>query len=415
MHTDWLKVSELRGVSAGAQEDEWQVWASLAVAAAVPTDRVRAAVQEVGSKNKARVRQAALDFVPSPASDVFGGRTRVLLSRRGVPDSVSTEPFFALHIDPAPTVEEALARMASLSEVSGVRNQRSQREIAAAQSHTLERLPAALVLHVKRFSVAPDGQPLKLHAPVRFGLELDTDPAWLSAGVAPARYRLLAAVCHHGARVDGGHYTAYVRRGDQWLHIDDVEVAPVSAAAVRLAAQTVYLLVYESCGLGGRPRHQPHLQHEPQAQLALLWCRGRAHAHGTLDALGLGVVRFDRGLLRVRASRQPADRDFQARAHPKGRHYGLPALRQLYDLERHHVPGLLRKSAGASLTASARLPSERRTQGPWGTCRSRSRVPQASGWPWSQQAVAVRRLHRAAPGSHAHSARRAQRAPHRQS
>ena len=122
----------------------------------------------------------------------------------------------------------------------------------------LVRPPALLTLHLKRFS--REGRATqKLGAKVPFALELDLQPFCGSADAPksvdelraaherPRRYKLYAVVEHAGS-FSGGHYTAFVRDGDDWNHFSDTSVSKATEQQV-LAAQA-FLLFYvdESSG-----------------------------------------------------------------------------------------------------------------------------------------------------------------------
>lgn len=55
-------------------------------------------------------------------------------------------------------------------------------------------------------------------------------------------YRLLGIICHIGSFL-GGHYIAYVRRGEQWYLCDDARVVAVSTETV--SQSEAYVLFYQ--------------------------------------------------------------------------------------------------------------------------------------------------------------------------
>jgi len=60
-------------------------------------------------------------------------------------------------------------------------------------------------------------------------------------------YELYATITHSGRDSQGGHFSAYVLRGDaSWFHVDDEHVVPVSAADVLDPPKhhTIYMLFY---------------------------------------------------------------------------------------------------------------------------------------------------------------------------
>lgn len=102
------------------------------------------------------------------------------------------------------------------------------------------------------------------------GADADGDGA--TVGSTLALYDLAAIVCHHGATLHSGHYTAYVcdssrceggRRdgNERWYHIDDSRVSMVSAEQV--AAAEAYVLFYE------RRQSSAHTQHRERTLKAI--------------------------------------------------------------------------------------------------------------------------------------------------
>ncbi|KIM21211.1 hypothetical protein M408DRAFT_29720 [Serendipita vermifera MAFF 305830] len=58
---------------------------------------------------------------------------------------------------------------------------------------------------------------------------------------APVSFHLFAVVCHHGASMDSGHYSCYIRRGERWYHVDDERV---KLCEPPINVSDVYLLLY---------------------------------------------------------------------------------------------------------------------------------------------------------------------------
>jgi ubiquitin carboxyl-terminal hydrolase 22/27/51 len=139
---------------------------------------------------------------------------------------------------------------------------------------SLLRLPPVLCLHLKRFrhhrgggGAVAVGTKTDLH--VSFPLDaLDLTPYCAptllahktdyrilptnsipgEAPLQPPLYWLAAVVCHSG-KMDGGHYTAYVRAGAEWFRADDACVSPAPEAEV--AAAQAYMLLYCALPPGG--------------------------------------------------------------------------------------------------------------------------------------------------------------------
>lgn len=226
---------------------------------------------EVGKGSKAIKVVSNLSFAPSPLSRLFCGRVRSQLSvATRTQDTMSFQPFFALHldIDDEPTtaharplddrtttnatpkhkhrkpvqmsVERALERYMCPSEISGYKKKGApqlldawgypigQATTKALHMHALDShaLPRILVLHLKRFEHSGHGvgggfgQPRSMQKSskhVRFHSRLAMPARYLSTATGAAAadsgvaYTLVGVVVHHGHSMAGGHYTAFVR------------------------------------------------------------------------------------------------------------------------------------------------------------------------------------------------------------
>ena len=210
---------------------------------------------EVGSKNRKVVMASSVVETESPISALFGGRMRLVLCKkgRGLQDSVSLQRFYSLHLNISEphirSVEDALEAYMSKEVLEGYRA--GSREVAASQQVTLDRLPALLSLHIKRFSA----QMRKLQGHISFPQLLTLPSKFVfgqKLGVSGSRhYRLRSVVVHHGHSLTNGHYTAYVNAGqgndENWHLFDDNNVRQVSPQTV--ADQSAYLLMYEQYSL----------------------------------------------------------------------------------------------------------------------------------------------------------------------
>lgn len=91
-------------------------------------------------------------------------------------------------------------------------------------------IPDTLVVHLKRFETEPirggNGavRGIKIQNPVEIPDEIDLanmmDPELIREGVS-TRYRVKAYINHHGDSINGGHYTANVRKEDGWYQCND--------------------------------------------------------------------------------------------------------------------------------------------------------------------------------------------------
>ncbi|KAI4348860.1 hypothetical protein L6164_009529 [Bauhinia variegata] len=108
----------------------------------------------------------------------------------------------------------------------------------------LWRLPEILVVHLKRFSYNRYFKN-KLETFVDFPInDLDFSTYVACKNSQPSnRYVLYAISCHYGC-LGGGHYTAFVRVGQNtWYEFDDSRVSPVSEETIKTSA--AYVLFYK--------------------------------------------------------------------------------------------------------------------------------------------------------------------------
>ncbi|KAJ6539829.1 hypothetical protein DFH09DRAFT_1041863 [Mycena vulgaris] len=207
---------------------------------------------EVGRKNRAVVTRTIKE-AESPISRIFGGKFRSTLRAAGQKDSAIIEAWRALRLDiqrdAIHTIQDALSFIAHPQVVQmGAADASLQILIAA--------LPPVLVLHVKRFYYDAAAGVVKLAKRVTFGPELEIGgdvlaPTATTTGRKPVRYKLFAAVYHHGVSAAGGHYTLDVLHATRgWVRIDDELVSDVRAEDVfgvereREEGRCAYLLFY---------------------------------------------------------------------------------------------------------------------------------------------------------------------------
>ncbi|CAO3693781.1 hypothetical protein G6F70_001706 [Rhizopus microsporus] len=217
---------------------------------------------EVGAKNKTSNLRAT-GFEESPISKIFGGKVRSVLRCPGAKDSINLEPFQSLPLDIQPenvhSVEDAIANM-TLPEIMHDYTSPKGIKVEATKQVYFERLPAVLILHMKRFVFDNVGGVQKLSKRVTYGSKLVINPEWMVPVLRPnesVTYKLFGIVYHHGSSAGGGHYTCDIkRRNGEWLHIDDTTITPVSEKDVLVteentrtserihAGQTAYILFY---------------------------------------------------------------------------------------------------------------------------------------------------------------------------
>ncbi|KAF4627752.1 hypothetical protein G7Y89_g10403 [Cudoniella acicularis] len=221
-----------------------------------PTSSVASAVEavankengwlEVGPKQKAAVTRSSGTIVTgSPVTKIFGGNLRSELRVPGLKDSVTLEPYQPLQLDiGAPHVNnivDALKGLTRSETLHGDFKSPKGPNVTATKQVFIETMPPVLILHLKRFQYDNAGGTQKIWKKVGYPLELEIPKevfprqkrATYAHGGLP-KYRLIAAVYHHGKNASGGHYTVDVRRQDgrEWIRLDDTVIRRVRSEDV---------------------------------------------------------------------------------------------------------------------------------------------------------------------------------------
>ena len=201
---------------------------------------------EVGPKQKAAVtRSSGTIITSSPVTKIFGGNLRSELRVPGLKDSVTLEPYQPLQLDiGAPNVNniiDALKGLTRSEPLHGDFKSPKGPNITATKQVFIESVPPVLILHLKRFQYDNAGGTQKIWKKVGYPLELEIPKevfprqkrATYAHGGLP-KYRLIAAVYHHGKNASGGHYTVDVRRQDgrEWIRLDDTVIRRVRSEEV---------------------------------------------------------------------------------------------------------------------------------------------------------------------------------------
>ncbi|CZT11632.1 related to ubiquitin carboxyl-terminal hydrolase 10 [Rhynchosporium agropyri] len=201
---------------------------------------------EVGPKQKAAVtRSSGTIATGSPLTKIFGGNLRSELRVPGLKDSVTLEPYQPLQLDiGAPHVNnivDALKGLTRSEVLHGDFKSPKGPNVTATKQVFIETLPPVLILHLKRFQYDNAGGTQKIWKKVGYPLELEIPKevfprqqraAYTHTGLP--KYRLIAAVYHHGKNASGGHYTVDVRRqdGKEWIRLDDIVIRRVRSEEV---------------------------------------------------------------------------------------------------------------------------------------------------------------------------------------
>jgi len=288
LHSELLELRSLLGEKSKLASLERAASPSLTDSDAT-SDTEWETVDRRGRSAIVRTHQVRKTFITS----IFGGALRSEVRKAGAKRSAVREPFLMLSLDIEDqrirTLDDAFRYFMEpeFLEAPDERDSsaRTRTRVAAnldpLRKHvTLDTpLPQALIIHLKRFSVASDGtgQGKKLHKELSFPPQFVLNASWFSAAVPKAqlgeacsrRYRLVAVITHLGTDLANGHYIADVlasgtnstwsssksrnaprgltRSVDAdaiWWQCDDQDVQMVSASTV--LSRAAYVLVYRN-------------------------------------------------------------------------------------------------------------------------------------------------------------------------
>lgn len=201
---------------------------------------------EVGPKQKAAVtRSSGTIITGSPLTKIFGGNLRSELRVPGLKDSVTLEPYQPLQLDiGSPDVHNIMDALKGLTRSEALHGDFKSPKgpnVTATKQVFIETVPPVLILHLKRFQYDNTGGTQKIWKKVGYPLELEIPKevfprqkrSVYAHGGLP-KYRLIAAVYHHGKNASGGHYTVDVRRQDgrEWIRLDDTVIRRVRSEDV---------------------------------------------------------------------------------------------------------------------------------------------------------------------------------------
>ncbi|XP_015523221.2 uncharacterized protein LOC107226812 [Neodiprion lecontei] len=110
---------------------------------------------------------------------------------------------------------------------------------------TFRRQPNILTLQVNRYGMSSEGIFSKISTDVTIPKNLDLGATFLNdAPKNSTAYEPICIIAHAGGTMDCGHYTSYVRHGNQWYHYNDMDVAPMTEEEALSAAQMTAYLVF---------------------------------------------------------------------------------------------------------------------------------------------------------------------------
>lgn len=198
---------------------------------------------EVGKRSKSSIVRNEIKLRETPVSRIFGGVMRLELRRRGMKNTVSTQPFHELQLDihgeHVHTLQQALEFFMLPRSIQGLKAANGR--LVDANQHVTISPPLVLVFQLKRFAFCGMGE--KLDKDVSFPSILKLPRKMVNNAKLPLTYELRSIVVHHGKSLSGGHYTAYVKQADCCLHFNDDRVERVSERT--MMNQKAYLLFYE--------------------------------------------------------------------------------------------------------------------------------------------------------------------------
>ncbi|CAB4406302.1 unnamed protein product [Rhizophagus irregularis] len=192
---------------------------------------------EVGRKNKTCFTRTT-NVEETPISRIFGGNFRSVLTCPGSFDSITLQPYQSLQLDIQPddvkTIGDALKNL-TVSECVDDFYSPKNGLVKATKRLYIETLPPILTLHLKRFIYDNVGGTQKLSKHIGYSTTLSIQPDIMAQARRPKEaieYRLFGVVYHHGKSATGGHYTADILCQNDWLHIDDTAISPISLEEV---------------------------------------------------------------------------------------------------------------------------------------------------------------------------------------
>ncbi|KAI9592797.1 hypothetical protein BDF19DRAFT_387976, partial [Syncephalis fuscata] len=177
---------------------------------------------------------------------VFGGYLRSQVHCLDCDHRSNTyDPLLDLSVDLAgvDSVEKALRRFTrpeKLTRENRYRCDSCRQMVEARKRFTVERAPATLTLHLKRFNHFGE----KIGKPIDFNEVLDLTPCLIhSLARESAKYQLYAVLVHSGSSCRSGHYYSYVKSAaGMWHCMNDDSVDQVSAK--RVMNEKAYILFY---------------------------------------------------------------------------------------------------------------------------------------------------------------------------
>ena len=195
----------------------------------------------------------------SPLAEMFQGQMRSQVQHSNGEPTATLQPFLTLQLDiqsdKISNVGDAIACNFAEESIDGYMCSKTNQEIEASRSMSLEELPPILVLHLKRFIY--DGSSngcQKLLKNIDFPVDLEINKDILSTNsrnkypTKQRQYKLFAVVYHNGSEATKGHYVTdiYHTGLSSWLRCDDsiLKTQTESMVLAHSATSVPYILFY---------------------------------------------------------------------------------------------------------------------------------------------------------------------------
>eukprot|EP00096_Caligus_rogercresseyi_P003296 TRINITY_DN1608_c0_g1_i2.p1 TRINITY_DN1608_c0_g1~~TRINITY_DN1608_c0_g1_i2.p1 ORF type:complete len:824 (+),score=362.19 TRINITY_DN1608_c0_g1_i2:165-2636(+) len=200
--------------------------------------------KEVGPKNKGTVTRRQI-LGNTPLASMVQGQIRSCVTHSSSEPTATLQPFFTLQLDlqseSIRSVSDALLKSFSMESLDGYVCSKTNLEIEASRSLSIDDLPPVLILHLKRFIYnETSGGVQKLLKKIDFPIDLEISKEILSphskGKILPKQrhYKLFAVVYHNGGEATKGHYVTDVYHTGlaSWIRCDDCNIKSVNEANV---------------------------------------------------------------------------------------------------------------------------------------------------------------------------------------
>ncbi|HSX14237.1 MAG TPA: ubiquitin carboxyl-terminal hydrolase family protein [Chlamydiales bacterium] len=123
----------------------------------------------------------------------------------------------------------------------------SERRIPViSKKEILSSAPKELTLQIKKFSKNHNTGVLhRLEGALEDVPEIFVMPQEYCANGETATYQLRSVISHLGSNLDGGHYVAYVRKGNSYFYANDRRIEKIDREGMLEGARNGYILIYD--------------------------------------------------------------------------------------------------------------------------------------------------------------------------